>query len=45
MAIQRRKKIKSVVVDNRNVPDVKVRVVKPIRISKIDNTTKKNKYY
>ena len=45
MAIQRRKKVKSVVIDNRNVPNVKVSTVKNIKISKIDNTSKKNQHY
>ena len=42
MAIQRRKEIKTVIVDNRADPKLKVRTVKPIKISKVDNTNKKN---
>ena len=45
MAVQRRKKIKSVEIDNRSVPSVKVSTVNNIKISKIDNTAKKNQYY
>ena len=42
MAIQRRKEVKTVIVDNRANPKVKERTVKPIKIAKIDNTNKKN---
>ena len=42
MAIQRRKEVKTVIVDNRSDPKIKVRTVKPIKISKIDNTNKKS---
>jgi len=45
MAIQRRKKIKTVIVDNRTDPNIQVRTVKPIRILKVDNTDKKSKYH